>query len=297
MHRVSTSWKKILKWALLSVLLLAIAGWILLQNTVTFRRPDAEAISDFQQRGITLRTANAPAGTHTVHVASTGADTLPTLLFIHGSPGGWIEFEDYLADSVLRRHFRLLSIDRPGFGYNSDYGTGLDLFAQANILATFLQNIDNGKSCYLLGHSLGGPIIALLAAMVPEQVDGLVIVAGALSAELEPPEKWRSFLKRSPWRYLLNGAFRASNDELFYFKKDVQTLEARLANVTCPVLIVHAENDMLVDFGNVAFMQQYFTRAKSVETLVFPEGNHFIHHNHFGEVRNQILAFIAAANN
>lgn len=283
-------WKRLLKIIGLSLLLIVIAGWIALQSLVTFRKSDADAIKAFQEQGIELRTSTLDIQGHDLHFATTGVDSLPTIVFVHGSPGGWIEFEDYLKDADLRSHFRLISVDRPGFGY-SEYGTGVELFEQGSRLITFLKKIDNGQPLYLLGHSLGGPVVALLAAEAPELVNGIVVIAGSLDPEMEPTERWRKTLKASPWKYLLNGAFRASNEELFYFKKDVLELKPRLSKVTCPVVIFHATDDMLVDVRNVDFMQRNFVNAKSMEVKVFPEGNHFVHKNHYDAVKERLLDF------
>lgn len=284
-------WKKILKFTLLGLLLIGVTGWIVIQSIFTFRKADHVVIQTFKKMGMTVHISDQQIGAHTLHFATTGADTLPTLLLMHGSPGGWIEFEDYLADKELQQHFRLISVDRPGFGYSSDYGTGLDLFEQGKILIPFLKALDNGKPLYLMGHSLGGPIVALLAAEAPDMVNGIVVAAGALDPNLEPKEGWRKILKLRPFRYLVNRAFQASNDELFYFKKDVWELKPHLSKITCPVLIVHAEDDMLVNFGNVEYMKQQFTHAKSMDFLLFPTGNHFIHHNHFEIVKHKVIAF------
>ncbi len=51
-----------------------------------------------------------------IHYAAIGADTLPTVLFIHGSPGSWDAFIGFFADSTLYTRARLISVDRPGFG-------------------------------------------------------------------------------------------------------------------------------------------------------------------------------------
>ena len=43
----------------------------------------------------------------------------------------------------------------------------------------------NGRPVYLAGHSLGGPLVAKMAALYPEKVDGLVILAGSFDPTLE----------------------------------------------------------------------------------------------------------------
>ncbi|WP_460996415.1 alpha/beta fold hydrolase [Spirosoma harenae] len=46
---------------------------------------------------------------------SIGAADKPTLVFVHGSPGSWNAFASYLKDSLFLEHYRMVSLDRPGF--------------------------------------------------------------------------------------------------------------------------------------------------------------------------------------
>ena len=105
-------------WAFLIFLLL----WLVLaQSCMTMRQPDIKQKKNFQQEGIDLRTFTLEEDGHHLHYATTGNDSLPTIFFVHGTPGSWDAFEKYLKDKELLHKFRLVSIDRPGFGY-SDFG-------------------------------------------------------------------------------------------------------------------------------------------------------------------------------
>ena len=96
---------------------LVLGGWLILaQSCFTFRTADAKAISKFQEDGILLKTVAVKQDGFPIHYVQTGNDSLPTLIFIHGTPGSWNAFEMYLRDSLLRAHYRMISIDRPGFG-------------------------------------------------------------------------------------------------------------------------------------------------------------------------------------
>ena len=225
-----------------------------LQCCFTMRTSDSDAISKFRESGVSLAAHDLSISGRNLHYMSVGADTLPTILFIHGSPGSWDAFEAYLLDSSLRRRFRMISIDRPGFGH-SDYGTGLHLGQQCDLIASFIDSIYTGRPLYLVGHSLGGSIVPVLAAMRPSEVSAIVVLAGAVDPAMEPREKWRRAFIHAPLRYLLPGAFKPSNDELWYFKEDVFGIKPKLPEIKCPVYIVHAVNDELVDVGNVAFMK------------------------------------------
>ncbi len=260
------------------ILILLILAWIVAELSLRMRTSDSEAIAKFRSRSITLATRTLHISGHALHYVSVGADTMRTIVFVHGSPGSWDVFERYLLDSTLRRRFRMISIDRPGFGY-SDYGNAMHLQQGCDVITSFLDSILNGKPLYLVGHSFGGSIVPILAADRPDMVTGIVVLAGALDPATEPKEAWRKLFLKSPMRYLMPGAMLPSNDELWYFKTDVLGLKDKLARIRCRVYLIHAANDWTVDVSNVDYMKHTFTHAQVTDTI-FPDGGHFIPWNH-----------------
>ena len=122
-------------------------------SCMTFRKPDNEMKKEFEQSGIQLTTVSREIDGRIMHYAKTGSDTLPTLFFVHGTPGSWDAFAGYLQDSELLSHYRLISVDRPGFGY-SDYGHPEHLDRQSELISPLFYILDNKKPIYLVGHSL-----------------------------------------------------------------------------------------------------------------------------------------------
>jgi pimeloyl-ACP methyl ester carboxylesterase len=261
-----------------TILILLLTLWIVAEYSLMMRTSDSEAVAKFKSRGITLVTRSLHIRGHVLHYVSVGPDTMRTIVFVHGSPGSWDAFGRYLLDSALRTRFRMISIDRPGFGY-SGYGEAMHLQQGCDVISSFLDSIKNGKPLYLAGHSLGGSIVPILAADNPGTVTGIVILAGALDPATEPKEAWRGLFAKAPMRYLLPGAMLPSNDELRYFKTDVLRLKEKLASISCRVYIIHAANDGIVDVGNVSYMKRAFTHAQVTDTI-FPDGGHFIPWNH-----------------
>src|ERR1044072_6762789 len=47
--------------------------------------------------------------------ATTGADTLPPLIMVHGAPGAWYGTRNLLDDSLLNTHFHMIAVDRLGY--------------------------------------------------------------------------------------------------------------------------------------------------------------------------------------
>src|SRR5215831_20621037 len=116
--------------------------------------------------------------------AGTGHD--PVLL-IHGS-GSW-GVDTFGRQRALADEFRLIMIDRRGYGQNpatTNMGWQIDKDDVADLLA------DLGTA-HLVGHSSGGTIALLAAAMVPHAVRSLIVVEptvwGIADPADSPPER------------------------------------------------------------------------------------------------------------
>jgi 2-hydroxy-6-oxonona-2,4-dienedioate hydrolase len=121
----------------------------------------------------TSRTLATPAGELHYHEAGDG----PPLLLLHGSgPGvsGWANFSGNLP--LFARHFRTLVLDLPGFGTSHPVDGPPILHAAGAVLA-FLDGLGIDRLA-MVGNSLGGGVVAGLAATNPERVSRLVTLGG-----------------------------------------------------------------------------------------------------------------------
>jgi len=268
--------------------LLFLLLWIILAQTCCmFRISDKKAIANFAKKGVELHSQTLTVSNRRVHFVSTGSDSLPVIIFVHGSPGSWDAFEHYLRDSDLLQQYKMIAVDRPGFGY-SDFGNALNLQQQSGVISTLFSQLQHRK-VYLVGHSLGGPLIARMAVDNPGRVSGLVILAGSIDPAAENKEYWRKALMNNPLQYLVPGAMRPSNYELWYLKKDLIISSTLLSSVTCPAYLVHGSKDMLVPYSNLLFGTKAFSRAALIDTTTIPGANHFIPWSHYDVIKKLLL--------
>jgi pimeloyl-ACP methyl ester carboxylesterase len=89
-------------------------------------------------------------------------------VFVHGS-FGWGE-ETWQAQRPLAEHYRLLLIDRRGFGASPPDGR-VDFDRDADDVAQVL-----GDGAHLVGHSYGGVVSLLAAARRPDAVRSLALI-------------------------------------------------------------------------------------------------------------------------
>jgi len=265
-----------------------IAYLIMCQSCMKMRMSPDNTKSFFEQARTVFSSEQFSSNGHDIHYIQTGDDGKPTLVFVHGSPGSWDAFKEYLKDSMLLKKYRMIAIDRPGFGY-SNFGQAEDLQVQSNLINAFLKTKDNKQPVILVGHSMGGPVIVKMATLVPDQYKALVIVAGSIDPDAEKPENWRRIIKVKPIRYLIPGAMRPANDELWLLKQDLVDLKPKLKNIRSEVTIIHGTKDQLVPYSNVDFMKKEFMNAKNMELISIKEANHFIPWTHFETIRNALL--------
>lgn len=239
------------------------------------RITDSAAKNAFLADGVSLQTEIFNSNGFKLHYAKTGNDTFPTLFFVHGSPGSWDAFSVYLKDKELLSKFRMISIDRPGFGY-SQFGKAKNLSEQAAIILPLIKHLSNGKPIHIIGHSLGGPLIVKMVAENANIFSSMVLLAASVDPLEEPKEEWRGLAFNTPLQYLLPGAFRPSSNEIWMAKKELVPLAKQFDSITCNAFIVHGDKDDFVPVGNAAYAKRMLIHAKSVQTNIIPGGTHFI---------------------
>ena len=263
--------------------------WLVLaQSCMKFRISDADAKEKFSKAGVELKTGTIKVDGFSMHFAKTGSDTLPTLFFVHGSPGSWNAFEKYMEDKDLLSKYRMIAIDRPGFGY-SNFNKAKNLDEESVLISPIVQRFQNNKPIYAVGHSLGGPMIVKLQVDNPGLFDGLVLLAASVSPAAEKPEKWRGVLKNTPLKYFIPGAFRPSNDEIWYLKKDLKKLDKQWDGIKCPVWILHGDKDTFVPVINAAYAKEKLKSNQHVEVKILSGARHFIPWEQYDDIKEVLM--------
>jgi pimeloyl-ACP methyl ester carboxylesterase len=201
-----------------------------------------------------------------------GAPNGQTVIFVHGTPGSARGWADYLI--AVPEGYRFIAVDRPGFGRSRPGHPLPSLERQAEALAPLL--LDTDPPPILVGHSLGAPIIALLAANHPQRVGALILLAGALDPAKERIYWYQRVAEWPGVRSLVPEAWRVANRELLPLKSELERLAPKLDRIRAPIVIVHGTEDRLVPVGNIEFMRPRFSRAASVRVIVLKGQGHFL---------------------
>jgi hypothetical protein len=263
----------------------------ILSSCLTFKVSQKEIDEKFL--GYSLKPVQHQMEMQGIHMnyAEIGADSLPVAFFVHGSPGSWGGFIDFMKDTILLKKVKMVAVDRIGFG-ESDFGHGeKSLHEQAELLKPIVAKYKkSGRKVILIGHSLGGPLIARMAMDYPTLIDNLIIVAGSIAPDLEPNEMWfRIPMDFMPIRFLIPASFRASNHEILYLKPELEKMLPLWKNIRQPVIVIQGGKDMLVSPKNADFAKKMLVNAKSLKIVKVDSMNHFVPWSHPQLIKKAII--------
>lgn len=225
-----------------------------------FPGPVRPQVSSIQAAGRTLQLVQMP-----------GPGRTP-IVFIHGSPGSWRAWARFLDAPGLGGFGPRVAIDRPGFGGSDAGELMLDLRAQAAVLAAA---IPDGAPAILVGHSLGGPLIAWMAIDHPEKVCGGVMIAGSVAPDLEAP-RWYNQLADS-WmaRWFVRKEMLWSNREMLVLQQQLAVLDTHWPELRRPFIAIQGEKDPLVDPRTADYLESRVPKQWMRVTRV-KDADHFL---------------------
>jgi pimeloyl-ACP methyl ester carboxylesterase len=250
-----------------------------LRHEIAWRGRDGDDASASTHR-VGRPGAPPPNASTPLSVLRSGDPHGPCVILVHGTPGDAASWAEYLLDPP--QGTEVLAIDRPGFGGSGPEGALVTLAEQAAAVAALLPA--DARPVVLVGHSLGGPVVARVAAERRGRIHAVVLLAAALDPALESVHPLQR-VGNWPWvRRVLPRPIRNANAELLALRGELETLAPLLARIDARVLIVHGDADDLVPVANVPYMQRCLTGAASVQTTLLPGGNHFLPWNARPEV-------------
>jgi pimeloyl-ACP methyl ester carboxylesterase len=265
---------------------------ITLHSCMTFRMSPNEIDNFFVEKGLRGSQHKYAQNFRNIHYVHSGDNTKPLIVFVHGSPGSLSAFIDFMADTVLLEKAQLITTDRPGFGYSNFGVAEPSLQNQAALLKPILEKYKDNRPIILVGHSLGGPVIARMAMDFPELIDGLVLVAASIDPELEPNETWFRAPLATPFlSWILPRSFRASNEEIYQLKPQLYAMMPLWKTISCPVIVVQGDKDSLVAPGNADFAEKMLVNT-TVKVIRKSDMNHFVPWSNPELIRDAVLELV-----
>ncbi|MEM9687475.1 MAG: alpha/beta fold hydrolase, partial [Bacteroidota bacterium] len=218
---------------------------------MNFRTSDKKTLKYFEEAGVKsiIDYIETPQHTGKIRTISTGENKALTVLFVHGAPGSGDAFYSYLKDSTLLEHARLITYDRPGYGY-SDFGRAMTSIEEQTKVLTALITQHNLQHVILVGHSYGGPIAAY-ASLLSDKVRGVIMLAPAIAPDHEKYFWIGNFARWKLTRWLIPASWVVSADEKYSHEVELQKFIPQWKNIQVPIVCLQGDKDRLVPYENL----------------------------------------------
>jgi pimeloyl-ACP methyl ester carboxylesterase len=218
-----------------------------------------------------------------------GAGVKPLVLFIHGSPGDWEAWVQYLNDTNLIARANLIAVDRPGFGGSGAGQAERSLETQCNDIAPLLERAAPGQRIILVGHSFGGPVACRLAMDHPDKVTDIVILAGSIDPGQEHTKWYQYPAEWAIFRWMVPSGLVTANREIRALKGGLMQMMPLWPKMRQRVTVIQGEADDLVPPENADFAKSHLTNAQSLDIIRIPGMNHFLPWRQYDLVKSEII--------
>jgi pimeloyl-ACP methyl ester carboxylesterase len=226
----------------------------------------------------------------TMRFAWNGDPKKRAVLFVHGSPGSWEGWADFLLDPELLKNFQLIAVDRPGYGGSDKGKTETSLERQAEDIFEVLKFNQSHQPAILVGHSFGGPVVAKIAMDHPSEIGGVVFVASSVSPDLEKTKWFQYPASWWPIRVLIPTDLKVCNEEIFPLKSELTKMLPSWSAITAKTVVIQGELDDLVPPANADFLVAHLNPDNLVQVVRVADLNHFIPWKRPDLIRDAIVA-------
>jgi len=293
-----------LKW---TFIILGIIAVLLAAAWVKLRGPDIpyEALEAKYTNGAS-RFVDLPGGFH-VHYQDDGDSRLPTVVLLHGFGDSYTSWEGWVQQ--LKTRFHLLSVDFPGHGLTrAPEGYSLSGDGLADFVDAFAAQLGLPKFA-VAGNSMGGGVAWQLALRHPQRINALILVDAAGFPNEKPPAAvplafkilkyplGRALLRNIDNRPLIDEGLktdvfdkalitpalvdrwadfqRAPGHRAILMSVRMGSLMSAspegLRGISVPTLILHGENDVLIEPASAG---KFAAAIPGAKVLIYPNVGH-----------------------
>ena len=233
----------------------------------------------------------------------------PTIVFLHDSLGCVETWRDFPEALVERVDLDAIVYDRQGYGRSSPFGSEPRTLHYLEQEATVLRDLLDAltiDSAILFGHSDGGSIALIAAAMYPTRIAAVVTEGAHVFVEDLTLRGIRAAQESLAMTDLGERLARYHGDKVAALTAAwIDTwlspafrswnIECYLPEIRCPVLVIQGEQD---EFGTLAQVNAIIGgAAPHAEAVILPQTGHTPHREARESVLDAVSTFIAALPN
>ena len=229
----------------------------------------------------------------------------PTIVFLHDALGSIETWKDFPRQLCQRCQCNLFAYDRLGHGQSSRDPKMVSrpkefLEVSAEILIELLRDYQI-RHPILVGHSDGGTIALLAAAMEGNTICGVISIAGHIYVEPKTIKGIRAvqknyevgniYHKLEPYHGIKTiDVFQSWTNSWLSPEFQSWNISEHLVKIGIPTLVIQGEKD---EFATLQQAKDIVAGiGKTAELMILPECGHFPHKEYSDQVLKTILAFI-----
>ncbi|WP_205510206.1 alpha/beta fold hydrolase [Longitalea arenae] len=279
----------LLKW-LAGVPVFSLLACFLLDKLVQHRKSDAALKRLFRKKQIDARIRYFNADGRMLRYVAVGNDNLPTLLFLHGSPGSLSFYAPLLTDPRLLQKFKMLAIDRPGYGYSGFGVPEPSIEQQANRIEKLIEGFGSiRRPLIIIGYSYGAAIACRILMNKPGIADGLLLLAPPIQPGKEKYFSVTPVLETPFIRSFMPRLLRSINTEKFHHYDELTQMLPYWNRIQVPVLYVQGEKDSWAYPANAAFARGQLTNVPWLRIHFLKNRGHFFTYTAQEIIQQKIL--------
>lgn len=282
---------KLVKWTAIVCVGLALLVIIALHSISSYLRAGPATVTVlFEEHNYDYEVNIDTIGGRFIRSITTGElNSDKTILFLHGAPGSWRDYSDYLVDHRLQHTSKMIAIDRPGYGY-SDYGHAESSIIEQAKIARQITQLHGQDSLIIVGHSYGGPVATAYAGLYPEQVSAILLLAPVIAPDHEKIFWFNRPLSWAPIRALMPRYIQVANVEKLTHQSALEDMTPLYDSIKAHTIHMHCHDDWIAPYQpNVHWASEHITDF----TIVAWEGDgHFLPNTKIDTILPELLSLV-----
>ncbi|SNR16900.1 alpha/beta fold hydrolase [Tenacibaculum jejuense] len=269
------------------IIILIVVGLYFAFRIFTAPKPDAKILEAYENSLVKpVLTSETYNGFNYRKLSLIVNDSLPTMVFVHGTIGSINDFSKYISDRDLQTKCNMIAYDRIGYNYNDENHVQESINFERNMLKDVISNLPSEKTI-LVGYSYGGPI----ALAVKEKVKKIILLAPAVHSSVEPMPWMINFYKWKLTRWLVPRIWKEASKEKLSHKKDLKHFEGDWESTPNKVVSIHGSGDWIVPYENSKLLEDQFPEDQ-FKLVTIDKANHGLVWSNFETIKNQFLKIL-----
>ncbi len=251
--------KIVLRWVLSAALILAVL--LLLAVEILDRYTATEKGTQWLYRNVSQQPKLIKKTASGIRYLSIGDPGKQALVLIHGAPGSNFDWLSFAKRDRIYDQYRLLIVDRPGYGGTKPRKPEKSIRIQSERMLEVLS--EEREPAVVMGHSYGGPISVVMAALDSTKIERVIAVSGQYDPDNEIIFKASYFVNFQIFRFLLPRMLWSSNVEKLSHQDALREVVPLYGMVQVPISVIHGDADSLVPFENSPFLMTHLSQNKA----------------------------------